>query len=148
LGDEEPNHWADGGHASQRETVEIILDSSLKRSSFSSTRTTTKLKYSRMYSDTVRSICPLPIQVNPDALIPHCPWCEIEFPQRQKRAMITMQECTADVFAEDAAVLVLDKEMLAEARPELLVSGMDPNTYNTVGAVRGLPFLEKDVDPV
>jgi hypothetical protein len=54
-----------------------------------------------------------------------------------------MQECTPDVFAEDAAVLVLDKEMLAEARPKLLVSGMGPDPYKRFVPCAVSPFSKR-----
>ena len=45
-------------------------------------------------------------------------------------------------------VLVFNEKVLAEARWELVISGMGPNPYNAISAVRDFSLLEEDINSV
>src|SRR5699024_1959492 len=53
-----------------------------------------------------------------------------------------------DVLAEDAAVLVLDLEMLTKSLRQVAVTGMCADAHDAISAVSALAPLEEDVEPV
>jgi hypothetical protein len=92
--------------------------------------------------------CALPIQVDCAVLFLHSPRCAVEFPEPQKRIVIATQKCAPDILSKDAAVLVLDLEMLSEARSELIAPGMGAEAHYPVGAMREFPLFKKHVNSI
>lgn len=79
---------------------------------------------------------------------PRCPGSQIPVPLPQQRTALSGEHCPPDVLAEDAAVLVLDLEMLAKPLWQVAVTGMRADAHDAITPVGALASLEQNVEPV
>ncbi|MCH8047147.1 MAG: hypothetical protein IID44_25885 [Planctomycetes bacterium] len=73
---------------------------------------------------------------------------QIEIPTFEKGVAFCVEQASADVFSEDAAIFILLHEMLPEARTELPVARVCANPDNSIRPMGSFPILKQDVDTV
>ena len=73
---------------------------------------------------------------------------QVEVPKFKKRVVRPVQQASTNVLSEDAAVFVLDQEVLFDPRWQLVVARVRADPDDSVSPVTRFAFLKQDIDTV